>query len=55
MPEKQQLSIYVQPDVVRMVKHRAIDEGKSLSRLVEDALRLYLSRTDDDDPTGWQR
>lgn len=46
MPDKQQLNVYLPPAVVRAVKHRAIDEGVSLSKLVEDALQAYL----DDDP-----
>lgn len=44
MTEKQQLNVYVPPELVREAKHRAIDEGTSLSKLVEDALRAYLSR-----------
>ena len=49
MSEKLQLNVYVRPDLVRAVKHRAIDEGTSLSRLVENALRAYLARPPRDD------
>ncbi|WP_311765881.1 ribbon-helix-helix protein, CopG family, partial [Actinomyces sp. 217892] len=44
MSEKQQLNVYVPPELARAAKHRAIDEGTSLSRLVENALRAYLAR-----------
>ena len=43
---KAQFNIYLPADLVRAIKHRAIDEGSSLSALVEKVMSDYLRATE---------
>lgn len=42
--EKIQFNVYLPAPLVRDIKHRAIDDGISLSALVEKAMKAHLAQ-----------
>jgi predicted HicB family RNase H-like nuclease len=42
---KVQFNVYLPPSLVKRIKHRAIDEGESVSAYVERALEQHLEDT----------
>jgi predicted HicB family RNase H-like nuclease len=45
---KQQFNIYLPAELVRRVKHAAVDADRSLSDFVAGALEAYLRRLEED-------
>ncbi len=41
-PRKVQFNVYLPPQLVKEVKHRAIDQGVSLSAFVQEALTAHV-------------
>ena len=48
MPPKQQFNVYLPAELVRRVKHAAVDSDRSLSDFVERALEAYLRQLEEE-------
>ena len=47
-----QFNVYLPTDLIRRIKHHAVDTEQSLSAIVEQALGEFLTRTDQAEPAG---
>lgn len=48
--DKAQFNVYLPRDLITAIKHRGVDEGVSLSALVERVLREHLAATSTQTP-----
>ena len=48
MPAKHQFNVYLPAELVRRVKHAAVDADRSLSEFVESALEAYLREREEE-------
>lgn len=46
MSDRAQFNVYLPRDLITAIKHHGVDEGISMSALVERILREYLARAD---------
>src|SRR5215813_12517817 len=49
MLKKQQFNVYLSPELIRQVKHKAVDSEQSLSLFVEQALIAHIRKLENGD------